>query len=357
MRSRAAPAASSRTSSASCLLRRPRKAAPNPPLNRIRHPDMPHPGIVQGMAEKLLSIIIPTRNQARTLEALLHALARLRPVPGWRTEIIAGYQESADDTLNVLHRHGVHVVHSTTIGAGPARNAAAAAARGELLWFIDSDARPLDTDFLIRLIAAVRRRRRFGVIGGPIVLPPEWHWHPIAIADHFACWFNWSECRPSGPTRLFQPTVSIVMPRGVFTRVGGFDESVRVMQDFEIQTRILRAGYPIYFERSLPVAHAPRSSLLRTCRHSWYWGGPFRDIYLRTVRTYPLRHPVDSPLFAANVPGLFVRRMRLVLRTAWRVSRWQTCYCLPFLAVTILAWTLGVAFGEGRPGPHVVSPV
>ena len=309
------------------------------------------------MADRILSIVIPTRNQARTLDALLRTLARPETPPGWRREIIAGYQDSRDDTLAVLRRHGVRVVHSTTIGAGPARNAAAAVARGELFWFIDSDAHPVDRDFLLRLIAAARRARRFGVIGGPIMLPPEHRWNPVAIADHFACWFNWTERRWSGRSRLFQPSVSIAIPRAAFERVGGFDESVRVLQDFEIQTRLMRAGYPVYFIRSLTVYHAPRSSLWRTCRHSWYWGGPFREIYLRTARGYPLRYPVDSRRFALNVPGLFARRMRLVLAAAWNVSPGLTCFCLPFLATTVLAWTLGVAFGDGRPGQHVAAPV
>lgn len=309
------------------------------------------------MAETLLSIIIPTRNQGHTLELLLRRLRTLRVPPGWACEVIAGYQDSRDDTLEILRRHGVRVVHSTTIGAGPARNAAAAVARGSYIWFIDSDARPVADDFLLRLVAALPRLRRAGVVGGPIVLPSEHRWNPIAIADHFACWFNWCETRRSGPSRLFQPSVSIVMPRAVFARVGGFDESVRVLQDYEIQTRIRRAGYRVYFLRELPVAHEPRSSLWRTCRHSWFWGGPFRDIYLPNVPGYPLKYPPGSPRFARNIPGLFTRRMRIVLRAAWRESPWMACYALPFLAITIFAWTLGVAFGDGRPGQHVAAPV
>ena len=72
---------------------------------------------------------------------------------------------------------------------------------------------------------------------------------------------------------------------------------------------------------------------------------------------YPLRYPVGARLFAFNLPGLYRRRMRLVVRSAWRVSPWQTCYCFPFLAITVMAWALGVIFGEGRPGQHVVTPV
>lgn len=307
--------------------------------------------------ERILSIIIPTRNQARTLDRLLRTLARLIPPPGWTTEIIAGYQSSRDNTLQVLNDHGIRVVNSTVIGAGPARNDAARVARGELFYFIDSDALPLGADFLIRLIETAGRLKRFGAFGGPVVLPDPDRWNPIAIADHFACWFNWPLHRPTKRTRLFQPALSLVVPRKVFEAVGGFDPAVRVMQDHEIQERMRRRRYPLYFVQSLPVAHAPRSSLWRTCRHSWYWGGPFRDIYLKNAPAYPLRYPVGSKLFPLNLPGLYLCRMRLVTKAAWRVSPWQTCFCFPFLAITVMAGMLGVIFGEGRPDQDAVTPV
>ena len=309
------------------------------------------------MADRILSIIIPTRNQGRTLAKLIETLQRLRLPRGWQAEIIAGYTESTDNTLEILEAHGIRTVHCMTSGPGPARNEAARVARGELLYFVDSDVCPLGDDFLIRLLRVARSLGRFGAFGGPILLPESDRWNPVAIADHFACWFNWTALRPSGRSKLFQPTVSLVVPRDVFVKIGGFKEDVRVLEDHEIQLRLRRRRYPIYFIQSMAVSHAPRGTLARSCRHSWYWGGPFREIFLKTTPGFPLRFPVGSKAFALNLPWLYARRIRLVLKSAWRTSRWQTCYCLPFLAITVLAWALGVVFGEGRPGQHVVTPV
>lgn len=309
------------------------------------------------MADMVLSIIIPTRNQARTLVPLLEALQRLKTPHGWTVEIVAGYYESHDHTLDVLQRNGIRIAYAPEVGPGAGRNAAAGLSRGDLLYFLDSDARPVGEDFLIRLVRIAGRLGGFGAFGGPILLPPEQRWNPVAVADHFACWFNWHERRPSQRTRLFQPSVSLVIPRAVYQSVGGFDDRIRVFEDYEMQRRILKRHLPIYFVREFPVTHCARGAPWRSWRHSWYWGGPFRETYLKKVPDYPLRFPLGSRLFALNVPGLYARRMRMVLRSAWHVSRWQTCYAFPFTAATVLAWVLAVAFGRGAPRPEQAAPV
>ena len=309
------------------------------------------------MADNVLTIIIPVRNQAKTLSVLLDRLQSLAPPRGWTTEIIAGYTASKDDTLEVLTGKGVKVVVSDEIGPGPARNFAARHARGSLLYFIDADACPVGDDFLIRLVGYARRLKRFGAFGGPILLDPGQRWNPIAVADHLVCWFNWGADRPSGRSALFQPTVSLVMARAVFEAIGGFDPGLRVLEDYELHQRLARRGLPTYYVQPFAVTHRARDTLPRSWRHGWYWGGPFREVFLTNYRGGKLPYAIGSKLFWLNLPRLYLIRMRLVLASAWRVSKWQTCFCFPFMAALILAWSLAVIFGEGHHPPQEPAPV
>lgn len=309
------------------------------------------------MPPRVISIIIPVRNQARTLKALLDRLVALAPPPGWGVEIIPVYTDSRDDTLEVLRASSLPYRICTEVGPGAARNVGARHAQGALLLFIDADACPVGEDFLLRLVSSAHRLGRFGAFGGPILPAPGQRNNPIALADHWACWFNWSAQRKLQRSALFQPTVCVVIPRAVFEALGGFDPAIRVLEDHELQQRMMRRGLPIYFLPGFQVTHESRGSLLRSWRHSWYWGGPFRSTYLAVTPNYGLWFPVGHRLFWLNQPKLFWRRMRLVTRRAWRDLRWGMVWMFPFLALTILVWTLGVVWGEDQPHVTKAAPV
>lgn len=306
-------------------------------------------------ADQTLSVIIPAMNAATTLPALLDTLLELEMPAGWQKEIIASYTESHDDTLAILQARPVQIVRCTTIGPSAARNTGVQAATGVLLYFIDADARPVGTDFFVRLIrtaVSLGKRKRLGAFGGPILLEPSQNRNPIAHGDHFACWFNWSPARRTQQTTLFQPTVSLAMPHAVFKSLGGFDPAIRVMEDFDLQRKALRANLRLYFVQDLAVTHHARGRLLTSWRHSWYWGTPYRSGFLEKVRDPRLKVPVQSKWFWLNLPFIYARRMRLVTRSAWRNSRKAAIWALPFIACTVFAWSLAAVVGKGQPDPE-----
>lgn len=301
-----------------------------------------------------LSVIIPVRNAVHTLPALLDCLLELRTPPGWKKEIIASYTESRDDTLKVLESRAVKIVRSETLGPSAARNAGVRVATGSVFYFIDADARPVGDDFLVRLIHLAEKlgsQEGFAGFGGPILLEPSQSNNPIAQADHFACWFNWIQLRNDQRTTLFQPSVSLVMMRSAFESLGGFEERIRVLEDFDLHQRALSAGYYFCFVQNFAVTHRARGTLLKSWRHSWYWGAPYRSAYLAKVPDANLRIPLDSRWFCLNLPFVFLRRMRLVLGSARRVSVGRTLVSLPFIALTVFSWSLAAVLGGGQPSP------
>ena len=83
-----------------------------------------------------LSIVIPAKNEARNLQALLPAIREVRP----DAEIVVVDDGSSDDTAEVARTHGARVVrHPYSMGNGAAVKTGARAARGETLVFMDAD--------------------------------------------------------------------------------------------------------------------------------------------------------------------------------------------------------------------------
>ncbi len=101
----------------------------------------------------MLSIIIPTLNSARTLEACLEAIRR-QAFPRDQVEVVVADAGSTDDTLAMARRHGVEQVVANPLRTGEAGKAAGiAACRGDLIALVDSDNILPDPDWLRRMIA------------------------------------------------------------------------------------------------------------------------------------------------------------------------------------------------------------
>lgn len=100
-----------------------------------------------------ISVVIPTKNGAATLPALLEALGRQTiEVP---VEIVAVDSGSTDDTVAILERHAATVVPIApdAFNHGTTRNLGVQHARGSLVVLMVQDAIPRDTRWLAALVS------------------------------------------------------------------------------------------------------------------------------------------------------------------------------------------------------------
>lgn len=101
----------------------------------------------------MISIVIPTLNSARTLDACLASIRAQHPPPGG-LEIVVADAGSNDDTRAIAARHGVDRIVANPLRTGEAgKSAGIQASRGELIALIDSDNILPDADWLARLSA------------------------------------------------------------------------------------------------------------------------------------------------------------------------------------------------------------
>ena len=126
----------------------------------------------------MLTVLIPTRNGAGTLPAVLEAVLRIAAPPGgWKLVVVVN--GSTDRTQEIVSsfsdRLPLTSVLEKTSGKNAALNAGLPFVEGDLVVFSDDDSFPR-RDWLVRLRAAADRHPAFGMFGG--VIRPRWQSRP-----------------------------------------------------------------------------------------------------------------------------------------------------------------------------------
>lgn len=83
-----------------------------------------------------VSVIIPAMNEAQTIAGVISRASRVHP----RCEVIVVINGSADQTAEIAHSLGAHVIsYELPLGHDAGRSVGAEAAKGEILLFTDGD--------------------------------------------------------------------------------------------------------------------------------------------------------------------------------------------------------------------------
>jgi rSAM/selenodomain-associated transferase 2 len=107
------------------------------------------------MHDPVVSIVIPTLDEADRIGATLKSLERLRTGVGVEILLVDG--GSRDETVAIAERHGARVL-SAERGRGAQLHAGARAAGGTVLWFLHADTHP-PPDGLKRILEALEDER------------------------------------------------------------------------------------------------------------------------------------------------------------------------------------------------------
>jgi cellulose synthase/poly-beta-1,6-N-acetylglucosamine synthase-like glycosyltransferase len=198
-----------------------------------------------------VSVIIPHYND---LEALSVCIASLRHQswPAERMEVIIADNNSACGVEAVRKATGGYrVVQAPIQGAGPARNAGAAAARGEILAFLDSDCDPR-VDWIEN---GVRALATYDFAGGHVVTTARDPSRPTAVeAWELVFGFDFERYIL---VEGYTGSGNMWVWRKVFDAVGGFRAGVA--EDMDWSFRATAAGFRLGYERGAVVSHLARS--------------------------------------------------------------------------------------------------
>jgi GT2 family glycosyltransferase len=273
-------------------------------------------------------VVLTQGRRPAELRAALESLARQRDVEldvvvvgnGWEpTGLPAGVR-------------GVFVPVDRGISAG--RNAGVPAVRGDLLFFLDDDARLASDDALARVAARFADESRLGLLqlrvqasdGGR---PPR-DWVPRLRAG--------DPERSSDVTAVWEGAVAI--PRAVFEEVGGWPEQFRFAHEgIDLAWRVLDTGRRVRYAGDISVLHPAYA----TAPHDYspYYGArnrvwlarrhlplPLGVIYVTSfaLRTIPVLRSGERARAALRGYRDGMRhpcgpRRRLRARTIWQMTR------------------------------------
>ena len=217
----------------------------------------------------MITIVIPVRNGARTLAACLEA-ACAAALPN--NEVVVVDDGSTDETATIAARHPCRLVRlGNSRGASAARNAGAAAAHGDTLFFTDADC-ILGPGTLPRAAAALEAVGPRAVVGGTYETRP---FDPGFFPAFQAVFVNYHETlRPDDPDYI--ATHAMAIRTGEFLASGGFDEHfLPILEDVEFCHRLRRAGCRLRMDPLLLVRHSFgfgfSGSLRNAARKVRYW--------------------------------------------------------------------------------------
>ncbi len=218
------------------------------------------------MTAKDVTLVIPGRNAARTVEECLSSVVPLLERPRLK-EIIFVDDGSTDDTAELVRRFDVRCIPGAGTGPGAARNLGWQSADTPLIWFIDSDC-VAEFDALDILLEHMEEQRVAGVGGSYGNMRPESLLacliHEEIVERHLAM-----------PREVnFLATFNTLYRRDQLENVGGFDERFKKAQDAELAFRIRRNGGVLRFDPRSRVRHFHSSALwpyLRVQQQQGYW--------------------------------------------------------------------------------------
>lgn len=203
----------------------------------------------------LVSAIIPTYNRAHIIgEAVESALSQTYP----NMEVIIVDDGSKDDTLERLAQFGdrIRVLKQANAGPAAARNTGVGAARGELIAFLDSDDIWLPNK-TARQVSLLQRS------GGTVPcclsnILMKWNsgdrtsfdiaWLRPGIEE--GLWLNVAEVLA---TRTVLFNQGIMIRREVIEKIGGFDTSIRYLEDVEYPLRLSLEGHWAFINTPLVI--------------------------------------------------------------------------------------------------------
>lgn len=200
-----------------------------------------------------VSVVVCTYNGAATLEDCLDGLAKLE-YPDY--EVIVVDDGSTDSSPQLAARHDVRLIRTENRGLGSARNTGMEAASGEIVAYIDDDARP-DPHWLDYLVAEFERSDHCAV-GGPNIAPRD----EGLIAD---CVAN----SPGGPIHVLLsdaeaehiPGCNMAIRAEALRAIGGFDPQFTAAgDDVDVCWRLTQQGWTIGFAPAAFVWHHRRNS-------------------------------------------------------------------------------------------------
>jgi GT2 family glycosyltransferase len=326
-----------------------RERRPKPALASVceAFAEAPLPPPVPGPAA---SVVVCSYNDEPTLRDCLEGLAE-QSYPDY--EVIVVNDGSTDATGDIAREFDVRLIETENHGLSRARNTGLAAATGDIVAFVDGDARP-DPEWL-SFLAASFAGSDSAAVGGPNLPWPNAGRVAEAVAT-----------APGGPTHVLIsddeaehiPGCNMAFRREVLEAIGGFDPQFHAAgDDVDVCWRAREQGFRIGFTPAAVVWHHRRDTIRAYLAQQRGYGEAEGLLERKWPQNYsPAGHPVWAGRLYGNGSAQYhgQRRWRVYYGT-WGTNLFQSIYqpadrflsALPLMPeyYLLLAALLGLSLG------------
>lgn len=234
------------------------------------------------MPRPFVSVVVPCRNEAANVEALLEAIER-QSVSA--REIVIVDDGSSDDTSAIVRRwertrpwRNVVIVTGPGLGAAAAMNAGIRHASADIIVRLDGHCLP-DVDYVARSIETLALPGA-GVAGGVWEIAPRaasTTARGIAAVLSHPLGSGGAEYRKSSWSAVLSTKEVDTVPYGAFrtavwAEVGGFDESLVRNQDYDFNHRVRLTGRRILLNPEIVSVYKARATFGALARQYFDYG-------------------------------------------------------------------------------------
>lgn len=233
------------------------------------------------------TVVVAAYNAASTLGECLSSLRELN-YPDYETIVVD--DGSTDSTSEIANRDGVRTIRVEHKGLAAARNAGVDAASGEVVAFIDADARA-DRDWLYHLVETIKRRDA-AAAAGPNFAPDPQSARAAAMA---AAPGLPREVRASDDRLAQLCGCNMAITKAALLKIGGFDPMFTAAgDDVDLSWRLAATKETLAYAPGAVVIHERRATLAGYLRQQRGYGIGEGLLF----RKYPLRGVDQDGMYA-----------------------------------------------------------
>lgn len=302
-----------------------------------------------------VTVIMPIRNEGSFIERSLGAVL-LQDIPPQRLQVLVADGRSTDDTrqrVQDLARHHAGVAVEVVDNPGgivpTGMNAALRRASGEVVVRVDGHT-IVEPDYVRRCLEALARTGADCVGGRMDAVADSAFGRAVALATSSPFGVGGARFHYSPREEEVDTVYMGAWPRGIFQRVGGFDEEMVRNQDDELSYRIRERGGRIVLDPSIRSRYYPRSTLRTLWRQYFQYGFWKVRVMQKHPRQMKARHFAPPALAGALAITALAAPFASAAR-AWLVGVAGTYVVANLLAS---AWTARRADASSAPWLPVV---
>jgi succinoglycan biosynthesis protein ExoA len=278
----------------------------------------------QHVTDELVSVIVPARDEERSIGHTLDALRR-QDYPNLQIIVVDG--DSTDDTAAIVKQHmvedpRVELVHNPKRITPTSLNVAVAHARGQ--WLVRMDAHSTVDPGYVSAAVARLREGRWGGVGGRkdgVGRTPAGRAVAAALGSKFGVG---GSVYHHGVTEQEVDHIPFgAYPTALVRDLGGWDERLKTNQDFEFDYRLRQTGAKLLFDPRLRIDWQSKQTIADFYRQYRRYGRGKVDVVRLHPTSFRPRH---------LLPPVLVPYLALAGLTALRRPRLGAALAAPYAA-------------------------